>query len=87
VVTSPYSGRVQWASEFGALGKILIIDVGGGYTNILIGLDQFIARKGQRVSAGEPVGVMASGDVAPRLRFQVRHNGTPLDPDPWFEGN
>jgi septal ring factor EnvC (AmiA/AmiB activator) len=86
VVTSPYSGQVQWASEFGALGKVLIIDVGGGYTNVLIGLDSFIARKGQRVSAGEPVGVMAASTSAPSLRFQVRRNGQPVDPEPWFAG-
>jgi septal ring factor EnvC (AmiA/AmiB activator) len=84
VVTAPFSGRVQWASEFGALGKVLIIDVGGGYTHILIGMDTFVVRKGQRVSSGEPVGVMAQGANAPRLRFQLRRNNRPVDPEPWF---
>ncbi|GGY55506.1 peptidase M23 [Parvularcula lutaonensis] len=85
VVTAPYSGIVQWASNFGTLGNVLIIDVGDGYTNIFIGLDRFVVRKGQRVGAGEPVGVMANGAQAPSLRFQVRKRGQPVDPTPWFE--
>lgn len=86
VVTAPFSGRVQWASNFGALGNILIIDVGEGYTTILMGLDRFIVRKGQRVSAGEPVAVMAPDLEAPRLRYQIRKDGRPVDPEPWFGG-
>lgn len=85
VVTAPYSGIVQWASNFGTLGNVLIIDVGDGYTNIFIGLDRFVVRKGQRVGAGEPVGVMAAGNQAPSLRFQVRKRGQPVDPADWFE--
>ncbi|MEM1379582.1 MAG: peptidoglycan DD-metalloendopeptidase family protein [Pseudomonadota bacterium] len=85
VVTAPFAGRVQWASEFGALGNVIIIDVGGGYTTILIGLDRFIVRKGQRLSSGEPVGVMATATAAPRLQFQVRKNNRPVDPSAWIE--
>lgn len=85
VVTAPYAGRVQFAAEFGALGNVLIIDVGDGYTNILLGLERFIVREDQRLSAGEPVGVMASESSAPRLKFQVRKDGRPVDPAPWVE--
>lgn len=84
VVTAPFSGRVQWASNFGALGNVLIIDVGDGFTNILVGVDRFIVRKGQRVGAGEPIGVMAADQRAPRLRFQVRRNGQPVNPAEWL---
>ncbi|MEM9839843.1 MAG: peptidoglycan DD-metalloendopeptidase family protein [Pseudomonadota bacterium] len=85
VVTTPYAGRVQWASDFGALGNVLIIDVGEGYTTILIGLERFIVRKGQRLGAGEPVGVMGNAVAAPRLRFQVRKDGRPVNPAPWIQ--
>jgi septal ring factor EnvC (AmiA/AmiB activator) len=85
VVTAPFSGVVQWASQFGSLGNVLIVDVGGGYTNIFVGLDQFIVSKGQRIGAGEPVGVMSPEGANPRLRFQVREKGRPIDPRPWFE--
>lgn len=85
VVTAPFSGRVQWASEFGALGNILILDVGEGYSAILIGLDRFIVQKGQRLSAGEPVGIMGPGPSSPRLRYQIRERGQPVDPGPWIE--
>jgi septal ring factor EnvC (AmiA/AmiB activator) len=64
---------------------VLIIDVGGGYKTILIGLDQFIVGTGQRVGAGEPVGVMSPQAASPRLRFQVRENGRAIDPSPWFQ--
>ncbi|MEM6409645.1 MAG: peptidoglycan DD-metalloendopeptidase family protein [Pseudomonadota bacterium] len=83
VVTAPYPGVVRWASEFGALGNVLIIDVGGGYTNILIGLDRFIVRKGQSLESGEPVGVMASNGLRPSLTFQIRKDSRPVDPAAW----
>ncbi|MCQ8185184.1 murein hydrolase activator EnvC family protein [Parvularcula maris] len=84
VVTAPFGGVVQWASQFGSLGNVLIVDVGGGFTHIYVGLDQFIVSKGQRVGAGEPVGVMSPQAQNPRLRFQVRDQGRPVDPTPWF---
>lgn len=85
VVTTPYSGRVQWAAEFGALGNVLIIDVGGGFSAIMIGVDRFIVQKGQPLAAGEPVGVMSSTQSAGRLQFQIRESGSPIDPSPWIE--
>ncbi|NRA30444.1 MAG: peptidoglycan DD-metalloendopeptidase family protein [Parvularculaceae bacterium] len=85
VVTTPYSGRVQWAAEFGALGNVLIIDVGGGFSAIMIGVDRFIVQKGQPLAAGEPVGVMSSAQSAARLQFQIRESGRPVDPSPWIE--
>ncbi|MEM9810023.1 MAG: peptidoglycan DD-metalloendopeptidase family protein [Pseudomonadota bacterium] len=85
VVTAPYTGTVRWAAEFGALGNVLIIDVGGGYTTVLLGLDSFVVRKNQRVGAGEPVGIMSPRQQAPRLQLQVRKEGRPVDPEPWFQ--
>ena len=85
VVTAPFSGVVQWASRVGTLGNVLIINVGGGYVQVFMGIDNFIVRQGQSISAGEPVGVMSPRDGAPRLEFQVRRNGQPVDPEPWFQ--
>ncbi|MEM0927861.1 MAG: peptidoglycan DD-metalloendopeptidase family protein [Pseudomonadota bacterium] len=84
VVTAPYAGTVRWASDFGTLGNVLIIDVGGGYATVLLGLETFIVQKDQRISAGEPVGIMPQRSGAAPLRLQVRRSGTPVDPTPWF---
>ncbi|MEO1041115.1 MAG: peptidoglycan DD-metalloendopeptidase family protein [Pseudomonadota bacterium] len=84
VVTAPYSGTVRWASEFGTLGNVLIIDVGGAYATVLLGLETFIVQKDQRISAGEPIGIMPQRSGAAPLRLQVRRSGTPVDPSPWF---
>ncbi len=84
VVTAPYSGTVRWASDFGTLGNVLIIDVGESYATVLLGLETFIVEKGQRISAGEPVGLMPQRSGAAPLRLQVRRGGTPVDPTPWF---
>jgi septal ring factor EnvC (AmiA/AmiB activator) len=71
----------------------LIIEHGGGYHTVLAGLDQVDAVVGQWLLAGEPVGVMGagegSGDAAsaggrPKLYLELRRDGQPIDPVPWF---
>jgi septal ring factor EnvC (AmiA/AmiB activator) len=71
----------------------LIIEHGGGYHTVLAGLDRVDAVVGQFLLAGEPVGVMGSGgapsDAAsasgrPRLYLELRRDGQPIDPVPWF---
>jgi septal ring factor EnvC (AmiA/AmiB activator) len=94
-IVAPFDGRIAFEGPFRSYGQILIIEHGGGYHTVLAGLDRVDAVVGQWLLAGEPVGSMApvgapqgSGDVSPagrpKLYLELRRNGQPIDPVPWF---
>jgi septal ring factor EnvC (AmiA/AmiB activator) len=92
-VTSPCDGWIVYAGEFRSYGQLLIINAGGGYHVLLAGLSQIDVQPGQFVLAGEPVGTMsgwpqqaqpAAVNSAPVLYVEVRKDGAPIDPDPWW---
>jgi septal ring factor EnvC (AmiA/AmiB activator) len=68
---------------------LLIVDCGDGYHFVLAGLERLDAEAGSRLLAGEPVGVLGSGDSGegggrPSLYVELRRNGQPVDPKGWF---
>jgi murein DD-endopeptidase MepM/ murein hydrolase activator NlpD len=84
-VVSPCTGRAVYAAPFRSFGLLLIVDCGGGYHFVLAGLDRLDAAAGQRLLAGEPVGVLAGpGGPGASLYVELRRNGRPVDPRPWF---
>jgi septal ring factor EnvC (AmiA/AmiB activator) len=91
-IVAPFDGRIAFEGPFRSYGQILIIEHGGGYHTVLAGLDRVDAVVGQWLLAGEPVGVMGagegSGDTAstgrPKLYLELRRDGQPIDPVPWF---
>jgi len=74
----------MFAGPFKGYGQILIIDHGGGYHSLLAGIEQIEASVGQRVVAGEPVGVMKSGEANASLYLELRRQGQPINPLPWL---
>uniref|UniRef100_UPI0022EAEB06 murein hydrolase activator EnvC family protein n=1 Tax=Falsiroseomonas oryzae TaxID=2766473 RepID=UPI0022EAEB06 len=84
-VVSPCGGRAVYAAPFRSYGLLLIVDCGGGYHFVLAGLDRLDTSAGHRLLAGEPVGVLAgSGGAGATLYVELRRNGQPVDPRPWF---
>ncbi len=91
-VISPCGGRVVFAESFRSYGLLLIIDCGGGYHVVLAGFRRLDIKLGQRLLAGEPVGVMPDwepGTTAqrPALYVELRHDGTPVNPMPWLRSS
>jgi septal ring factor EnvC (AmiA/AmiB activator) len=88
-VVSPCSGRVDFAAPFRSYGELLIVDCGGGYRAVLAGFERLNATVGERVSQGEPVGVMPNwapgSSVRPSLYVELRHGGMPVNPVPWLK--
>ena len=95
VVTAPAEGTIVFAGPFRSYGRVLIINAGGGYYFLLAGMDSIQVEIGQFVLAGEPVARM--GEVAaaaaalgvvepdsPVLYVELRKDGTPIDPGPWW---
>ena len=82
-VTAPRSGKVAYVGPFRGYGLLLIIEHGGGYHSLLTGFARIDVEPGQRVVAGEPVGVMGTADPKrPQLYMELRHNGQPINPLP-----
>ncbi|MBV9522477.1 MAG: peptidoglycan DD-metalloendopeptidase family protein [Alphaproteobacteria bacterium] len=83
-VVAPFDGRIEFAGPFRGYGQILIIEHGDGYHSLLAGLERIEGVVGQWLVAGEPVGVMPSGDHAPSLYLELRRHGQPINPLPWL---
>lgn len=83
-VIAPYDGQVAFAGPFRGYGQLLIISQGEGYHILLAGLSRIDCVVGQRLLAGEPVGVMGPTETGdPQLYFELRHDGEPINPLPW----
>ncbi len=93
-VTSPADGWVVYAGPFRSYGQLLILDPGNGYHILLAGMARISVDLGQFVLTGEPVAVMgngsriasilAAGSSQPVLYIELRKDGTPVDPGPWW---
>jgi len=74
---------VGWVSGY---GNYIAIDHGGGISTGYGHLSQFFVSVGQEVQRGQAIG--ASGNTGrstgPHLIFEVRRNGTPVDPNPYL---
>ncbi|MCB2107679.1 MAG: peptidoglycan DD-metalloendopeptidase family protein [Rhodobacteraceae bacterium] len=82
-VIAPFDGIVAFAGPFRGYGLLLIIEHSEGYHTLLAGLGRVDCAVGQRVLAGEPVGVMESGG-SPSLYVELRRDGQPVNPLPWM---
>ena len=82
IVTAPFEGRVAVARDWRPIGNLLILDVGGGFHVLLMGVDAILVEEGQRVAAGEPVANMADGGA--NLDLEIRKNGEPVNPALWL---
>ena len=83
-VVAPYDGQVVFAGPCRGSGLLLIIEHGEGYHTLLAGMARIDGTVGQRLRAGEPVGVMGESEGRPLLYVELRHNGQPVNPLHWL---
>ncbi|WP_019960207.1 murein hydrolase activator EnvC family protein [Woodsholea maritima] len=84
-VTAPFDGMIVFAQAFQNLDGVLMITTADDYTLILGGLSTLYVQEGRSVLAGEPLGALGDGSsTLPRLYFELRREGTSLDPRPWL---
>lgn len=90
-VLAPYAGRVEFSGPFKNYDQVVILNVGDGYFILLTGLGEVFAQAGDNVRLGEPVGTLpyrgtsAAAKSNPNLYIELRKDGKPLNPAPWFE--
>jgi septal ring factor EnvC (AmiA/AmiB activator) len=85
IVTAPFEGNVSFARAWGPVGNLIVLDVGGGYHILLLGVGAFLVEEGQTVKAGEPVAAMSGAGAA--LDLEIRKNGDPVNPSLWLSDN
>lgn len=83
-IAAAAGGRVIAAGPDGGYGNAIVIDDGNGVTTRYAHCSHIFARVGEAVSAGETIGAVGSTghSTGPHLHFEVRVNGTPVDPAP-----
>lgn len=79
-------GTVVFADYFRGYGNLCIIDHGSSYHTLYAHARELNVRVGERVERGQAIGRAGSSGAAstPRLYFELRHRGRPLNPMPWM---
>ena len=81
-------GRVLFADRLSGYGNMLIVDHGKRYYTVYGHLSKLAKAVGDPVERGERIAWVGSAATSgqSRLYFEVRKNGKPVDPVPWFRG-
>lgn len=87
-VTAISPGKVIFADWFRNLGLLIIIDHGDGYMSLYGHNESLVKKAGDFVKQGELIANVGDtgGQSESALYFEIRKQGTPLDPDLWCKG-
>ncbi len=85
IVTSPFEAQVAFARSWDPIGNLIVLDVGGGYHILLMGVGGFLVEEGQSVKAGEPIAAMVGAGA--ELDLEIRKNREPVNPSLWLSDN
>jgi septal ring factor EnvC (AmiA/AmiB activator) len=85
-VRSVYDGQVIFADYFKGYGNMVIVDHGGGFFSLYAHTGRVMKRVGTSVAKNEVIASVGDTDSArgPMLYFEIRYQGRPVDPSPWF---
>jgi len=88
-ITAAAAGTVIYSDWLGGYGKVIMLDHGGGIVTLYAHNSALIVSEGQTVARGATVAKAGStgNSTGPHLHFEVRKNGSYVDPIPWLRGN
>ncbi|KEQ17782.1 peptidase M23 [Endozoicomonas numazuensis] len=81
-VSAAAAGEVVYAgSELAGYGKLIIMKHNNSYLSAYAHNKELLVREGDSVKAGQKIAEIGStGTTEPKLHFEIRHNGKPVDP-------
>lgn len=79
-------GKVVHSDFLRGYGLLVIVDHGNGFHTLCAHLSRASVQLGSEVAAGELVGYLGDSESpdGPKLYFELRRNGRPLDPARWL---
>lgn len=86
-VISSDDGSVIFAGVTSGYGNSIVVDHGGGLSTTYNHLASFLVSSGQTVARGVQIGTVGCTGycTGPHLHFEVRVNGSPVDPMPYLQ--
>jgi septal ring factor EnvC (AmiA/AmiB activator) len=85
-IAAVHGGHVVYTGWFRGYGNLIILDHGNEYFTLYAHVAEIKVAEGDDVKQGQVVGTV--GDTGslqgPRLYFEVRHQGRPVDPVQWL---
>ncbi|MCB0488772.1 MAG: peptidoglycan DD-metalloendopeptidase family protein [Cyclobacteriaceae bacterium] len=84
-VKAIFDGEVRAVAFIPSIGNSVIISH-GDYFTVYSGLKEVSVNKGQKVNTNQEIGqVLTNAEGISELRFQIRKNTTPVDPEQWLK--
>jgi septal ring factor EnvC (AmiA/AmiB activator) len=82
LIVAPMGGIIRFTGAFKNYGNMIIVEHKNNYHSLISGFKDINVSVGQNVSAGQPLGRLKDnqGNKAPKLYFELRRNGKPLNP-------
>ncbi len=87
-VVAAADGTVIYSGTLGGYGKTIMIDHGGGIVTLYGHNSSLTVSEGTQVSKGSAIARVGSTgfSTGPHSHFEVRKNGSYIDPIPWLKG-
>ena len=81
-----FDGEVIFADYFKGYGNMIIVDHGGGFFSLYAHAASVVKKVGSKVVRNEVLASVGDQDSTkgPMLYFEIRYQGKPVDPAPWF---
>lgn len=80
-VQAAAAGKVIYVGTMAKYGNLAIVLHAGGYSSVYAHNSRIHVKEGQMVKRGQKIADLGSSDAdQPKLHFEVRHQGKPVDP-------
>jgi septal ring factor EnvC (AmiA/AmiB activator)/SH3-like domain-containing protein len=80
-------GKTIFSEWLRGYGNLIIIDHGNDYYTVYAHAEELFKKKGDPVETGEVIGTVgeSGSTLEPKLYFEIRHHGKPIDPLTWLK--